>query len=68
MISDDINLRPNCNEISRIRKFWALDLQQLKKLASIHVNELKTSDKTFYSNFNTIAMVNQNRFVVINKR
>jgi len=53
------NLRPNCDEILRNKKLWALDLQQLRKVAESQLNELKSSDKSFYSNFIQIKLINE---------
>jgi len=59
MMSNRINSRPNCDQILRNKVSWALDTQKLKKLAKAELNELKPTDKSFYSTFMQIKLRNE---------
>jgi len=56
MVSQKKDIRPNCSQILKEKKSWALDLQQLRKVAEIQLNELKPSDESFYSTFIQIKL------------
>jgi len=51
-MSNKKNLRPNCEQMMREKKFWALELRRLKQISANELENLKHSvDESFHSTF-----------------